>query len=101
MDAAPLKSDGPFQAGRGARGQYVCWITLPMPKPETVAAHGVKTPVEYIREQFIELGVAVDTACGPDVLEAACFQESHADSLLLNTVLVGGIAAVPRGVMGS
>ena len=79
MDLIPLQADGPFQNGRGVRGQYVYWITMPMPKPETVATHGVKTPAEYSREQFIELGVAVHAACGHDVLEAACFQEPHAD----------------------
>ena len=49
MDAATLESDGPFQAGRGLRGQYVYWIIMPMLKPETVVTHGIKTPAEYTR----------------------------------------------------
>jgi len=46
------------------KGQYVYWMTMPHPKPETVTAHGLKVPEEFTRPDFIDLGVEVHTACG-------------------------------------
>ena len=43
LDANQFGVTGPHQQGRGVRGQYVYWITLPMPKAQTVTEHGVKT----------------------------------------------------------
>ena len=59
LDANQLGVTAPLQQGRGVRGQYVYWITMPMPRAETVTEHGVKTPCDFDREGFIKLGVAV------------------------------------------
>ena len=61
--AANIESSGPLQRGRGVKGQYVYCITMPNPLPETVASRGVKTPMDYTRKQFIELGAQVHTEC--------------------------------------
>ena len=58
LDANQFGVTGPHQQGRGVRGQYVYWITLPMPKAETVTEHGVKTARDFDREGFIKLGAA-------------------------------------------
>ena len=63
-DPPNLESTGPFQQRRGNKGQYVYWMTMPHPKPETVTAHGLKVPEEFTRPDFIDLGVEVHTACG-------------------------------------
>ena len=63
-DPSNLKSTGFLQQRRGDKGQYVYWMTMPHPKPETVAAHGRKVPEEFTRPEFIDLGVEVRTACG-------------------------------------
>mgnify|MGYP003310352555 CR=1 FL=1 len=63
-DPSNLKSTGVLQQRRGDKGQYVYWMTMRHPKPETVAAHGAKVPEEFTRPEFIDLGVEVHTACG-------------------------------------
>ena len=75
--AANIEPTGPMQRGRGVRGQYVYSITMSSPLPETVANRGVKRPTDFTREQFIQLGMQVHTACGVDVMEAAYFVEPH------------------------
>ena len=77
--APPLEATGPPQTGRGVRGQYVYWITMPMPTPEMIAAHDIKKPTDFTRQEFIDLGVEVHRALGIDPEEAACFQEPHAN----------------------
>jgi len=52
---------------------------MPHPKPETVAEHGMKVPEEFTRQEFIDLGVEVHTACGVQLEECACFREPHED----------------------
>ena len=37
------------------QGQYVYWVTMPFPMPETVEQRGVKTPVDFDRQTFREL----------------------------------------------
>ena len=64
IDSPNLESTGPLQQRRGDKGQYVYWMTMPHPKPETVAAHGMKVLEEFTWPEFIDLGVEVDTACG-------------------------------------
>ena len=59
-----LESTGFLQQHKGDKGQYVYWMTMPHPKPETVTAHGLKVPEEFTRPDFIDLGVEVHTACG-------------------------------------
>ena len=67
LAAANIESSGPVQRGREVKGQYVYWIAMPNPLPETVASRGVKTPMDYTRKQFIELGVQVHTECEFDL----------------------------------
>ena len=38
------RPSGPKQHGRGVHGQYVYWVTMPHPKPETITKHDVKCP---------------------------------------------------------
>ena len=75
-DPSNLKSTGFLQQRRGDKGQYVYWMTMPHPKPETVAAHGMKVLEEFTRPEFIDLGVEVRTACGAPFTEAwrCCFK---------------------------
>ena len=63
-DPSNLKSTGFLQQRRGDKGQYVYWMTMPHPKPKTIAAHGMKVSEEFTRPEFIDLGVEVHTACG-------------------------------------
>ena len=63
-DPPNLKSTGLLQQHNGDKRQYVYWMTMPHPKPETVTAHGLKVPEEFTRPDFIDLGVEVHTACG-------------------------------------
>ena len=42
VPAPAVEPAGPLQRGRGVKGQYVYWITMPNPLPETVASCGVK-----------------------------------------------------------
>ena len=61
------------------KGQYVYWIVMPMPKPETVVQHGVKTPRDFDRQSFRVVCVEAHTFCKVDLLETACFLEPHAN----------------------
>ena len=56
-DPSNLKSTGFLQQRRGDKGQYVYWMTMPHPKPKTIAAHGMKVSEEFTRPEFIDLGV--------------------------------------------
>ena len=42
MAETPGVPSGPPQTGRGVHGQYVYWITMSHPKPETVQELGLK-----------------------------------------------------------
>jgi hypothetical protein len=44
-------TEPPSQRGQEANGQYVSWITIPMPTEAVVTAHGVGTPRELSRER--------------------------------------------------
>ena len=61
-DPSNLKSTGFLQQRRGDKGQYVYWMTMPHPKPKTIAAHGMKVSEEFTRPEFIDLGVEVQLA---------------------------------------
>ena len=37
---------GPLQVGRNVNGQYVYWITMVQPSPETMAAYSLKVPAD-------------------------------------------------------
>ena len=76
--ALPLS--GPAQRGRGVPGQYVYWICMAHPTPETLAKKAdIKTPADFSRESFTELVVKVHTESGDTVEEASCFLEPHAN----------------------
>ena len=49
---------GPLQKGRGVQGQYVYWITMARPKPETVAKLGICVPTNFDRGRFSEIMVS-------------------------------------------
>ena len=80
MAALPELS-GPPQTGRGVKGQYVYWVTMSHPRPETVEAHGVKVPTDFDRDSFRELLAKVHADCGVTIVEAASFQELHENGL--------------------
>ena len=42
-----LALEGPGQNGRGKHGQYVYWIVMAHPTPETLAQKAVKTPEDF------------------------------------------------------
>ena len=46
---------GPPQRGRGVKGQYVYWVAMPHPTPETVQRLGLHVPGDFSREEFEEL----------------------------------------------
>ena len=51
-----LTSTGPVQTGRGVKGQYVYWITMPMPSEAMIADHDLKKPSDFTRMEFIGEG---------------------------------------------
>ena len=68
---------GPSQRGRGVHGQYVYWICMQHPKPETVQRTGVKTPADFDRITFREMLVKSHRVFGLEVEEAACSKEPN------------------------
>ena len=62
---------GPPQAGPGVQGQYVYWICMPFPRPETVEATDVPTPADLDRNSFWELVTEGHTTCGVELVETA------------------------------
>ena len=66
---------GPSQRGRGVHGQYVYWICMLHPKPETVQRTGVKTFADFDRITFREMLVKSHRECGIQFEETACFKE--------------------------
>ena len=79
---------GPPQQGRGAQGQYVYWIVLSHPKPETVERLGLKVPTDFDRKTFSQLIVAAHQECGIIIAETVSFQEPHANGLIHHKCLV-------------
>ena len=73
----PLTLDGPWQLGQGQNGQYVYWVCMAYPTPETVQNHGVKIPDDLDRESFRVAVVEVHMFAGVDLLETVCFLEPH------------------------
>ena len=61
---------------------------MPMPTAAVVTAHGVRTPRELSREEFIELGIQVHRECDIELQEVACFQEPHEDGSPHHNLLV-------------
>ena len=78
-DPPNLESTQLLQHRRGNKGQYLYWMIMPHPRLETVAAHELKVPQEFTRQESIDLGVEVHTACGVQLEECACFREPHED----------------------
>ena len=89
--ALPLS--GPGQRGRGVPGQYVYWICMAHPTPETLAKKAdIKTPADFSRESFTELVVKVHTESGVTLEETACFLEPHANGQPHLNLLVRSLA---------
>ena len=79
---------GPSQRGRGVHGQYVYWICMQHPKPETVQRTGVKTPADFDRTSFREMLVQSHQECGIEIEETACFKEPNENGLFHLNLLV-------------
>ena len=58
-----LALEGPAQRGRGVPGQYVYWIVMAYPTPETVAQKAVKTPDDFTHDSFTKLLIHVHASC--------------------------------------
>ena len=71
---------GPPQKGRGKPGQYVYWVTMSHPGPDT---QGLKVPGDFDRNSFRELLVKVHGECGVTIVETASFQELHGNGYVL------------------
>ena len=73
---------GPSQRGRGAQGQYIYWICMQHPKPETVQRTGVTTLADFDRTAFREMLVKSHRECGIiptgiEIEETTCFREPN------------------------
>ena len=79
---------GPPQQGRGTQGQYVYWIVLSHPKPETVERLGLKEPTDFDRKTFSQLMVAAHQECGITIAETVSFQEPHPNGLIHHNCFV-------------
>ena len=74
---SPLALTG--QRGRGIHGQYVYWIVMAFPTPETMAKRGVRTPDDFTHDSFTALVVQVLGSCDAPLEETICFREPHAN----------------------
>ena len=88
LEAAIDVPDGPVRRGRGARGQYVYWITTSHPTDEVVNHLGVQLPGAFAREAFGTLMVQAHAECGASAVETACFLEPHASGKLHHNCLI-------------
>ena len=79
---------GPNQRGRGVQGQYVYWICMAHPMPETVEKLGLKVPSDFDRHSFSQLVVKAHGECDIEIIETACFLEPHASGLMHHNCLV-------------
>ena len=79
---------GPLQKGRGVQGQYVYWITMAHPKPETVAKLGLRVPTDFDRGSFSELMVQAHAQENIVIVETISFLEPHASGLKHHNCLV-------------
>ena len=81
---------GPSQRGRGVHGQYVYWICMQHPKPETVQRTGVKTLADFDGPTFREMFVKSHQECGIEIEETTCFKEPNENGLFHLNLLVRG-----------
>ena len=79
---------GPRQVGRGIKGRYVYWITFSHPVEEATERLSLKVPSEFSREEFSQLIVKVHAEVGVEIVETACFFETHASGLRHHNCLV-------------
>jgi len=63
--------------GRGTQGQYVYWIVMPQPRPETIAQSRVKEVKDFDRDSFRALVVQCHADCQIEIVETASFLEPH------------------------
>ena len=78
MAGSRLALEGPAQHGQGQICQYVYWICMPFPRPETVQAQGVKIPDDFDRQSFRQVVVGAHTFHSVGVPETVCLLVSHA-----------------------
>ena len=64
---------GPRQMGRGVQGQYVYWVCMAHPKPETVGRLRLKVPSDFSREAFSDLMIKAHRESGITIVETAVF----------------------------
>ena len=83
---------GPKQIGRGVKGQYVYWIVMSHPGDEAVERLGLKVPSEFSREEFSQLVVQAHAEVNVEIVETACFYETHSSGLRHHNCLVRGKA---------
>ena len=50
LNGPELQASGPPQRGQGERGQYVYWIVMPQPRPDTIQQLGIKQVVKSGQE---------------------------------------------------
>ena len=83
MAQAPAEGEptGPPQAGRGNNGQYVYWIALAHPKPETIELLELKAPTDFTRKSFPQLIVKAHAECNVQIMETVSFQGPRANGL--------------------
>ena len=89
---------GPSQRGRGVHGQYVYWICMQHPKPETVQRTGVKTFADFDRITFREMLVKSHRECGIEIEETACFKEPNENGLFHLSLFVRGLDNICESV---
>ena len=89
---------GPSQRGRGVHGQYVYWICMQHPKPETVQRTGVKTFADFDRTTFREMLVKSHRECGIQIEGTACFKEPNENGLFHLSLFVRGLDNICESV---
>ena len=72
---------GPSQEGRGVQGQYIYWICMQHPKPETVQRTGVKTLADFDKITFREMFGKSHRECGIEIEETTCYLNLLVDNI--------------------
>ena len=52
MATADGEPTGPRKFGRGVHGQYVYWICMVQPTPDSIEKLSLKVPSDFTREEF-------------------------------------------------
>ena len=89
---------GPSQRGRGVQGQYIDWICMQHPKPETVQRTGVKTLADFDEVTFREMFVKSHRERGIEIEETAWFKEPNDNGLFHLNLFVRGLDNICESV---